>query len=513
MKIKYNKIKIILLLTLACMLFMPKAFSQADAGPDTTICGEGSVVIGGGDEDPDYCYSWSPQTGLSDPHILHPVASPTVTTTYVLTVVGPDFSFRDEDQVTVTVEEAEVTLTVENNITECMEGRSVTFTAEASDAFPAGLFNQLLFTFHYKDANGTDWTEEDWSWDRTEYSTVVAAQVPDGDADHKFTTPIFVDAENDNCSATSETLNIDVYELWIEYVRDNATKKDWKVVVGDAIEYSAIASSDCHDWEWDMPDGFPDTWNPAGGNAKNGNGMVIPYSDLSSANNSYFGMNYGTVTVTCIDGDGNNCTCSSTDLNPPQKASVFFTPELNRSGGATANDDPPCWYLFWKEGAVPNLNLFQYDNDNSYGWSSIGTFLWWNVQNLAVCRLAGGTHYPGGLMINGIEFGGAQGIDCCTEVVRHEMQHNVYALQIIGGTADTDTAGNPAGTVFIGDGLPDPLEAGLGCTIGNKDTYNLRVIKHPTYAEYGDNEYGVMTFARGALGVPASDWSKGGKQW
>ncbi|MEO6539346.1 MAG: HYR domain-containing protein [Ferruginibacter sp.] len=42
-----------------------------------------STVSGGS---PGYTYSWSPTTGLSDPAIANPVASPTVTTNYVLTV-------------------------------------------------------------------------------------------------------------------------------------------------------------------------------------------------------------------------------------------------------------------------------------------------------------------------------------------------------------------------------------------------------------------------------------------
>lgn len=40
-------------------------------------------------EEPGWTYSWSPATGLDDPNILHPLANPSTTTTYTLTVTAP----------------------------------------------------------------------------------------------------------------------------------------------------------------------------------------------------------------------------------------------------------------------------------------------------------------------------------------------------------------------------------------------------------------------------------------
>lgn len=40
-------------------------------------------------EEPGWTYSWSPATGLDDPNILQPMANPSVTTTYTLTVTAP----------------------------------------------------------------------------------------------------------------------------------------------------------------------------------------------------------------------------------------------------------------------------------------------------------------------------------------------------------------------------------------------------------------------------------------
>lgn len=104
MKIKIVKLKFILMLSIALLLSLPKVFAQqADAGRDTTLCAAGSVTLGGGTVNTDYCYSWSPKTGLNDAHVLHPTATPTTTTKYTLTVVGPNFSFKSTDTATVYV--------------------------------------------------------------------------------------------------------------------------------------------------------------------------------------------------------------------------------------------------------------------------------------------------------------------------------------------------------------------------------------------------------------------------
>jgi len=61
---------------------------RADVGPDVTIDAGASVILQGsatgGSEA--LFFSWSPTTGLDDPHALQPTASPSVTTVYRLTV-------------------------------------------------------------------------------------------------------------------------------------------------------------------------------------------------------------------------------------------------------------------------------------------------------------------------------------------------------------------------------------------------------------------------------------------
>jgi hypothetical protein len=115
-------------------------------------------------------------------------------------------------------------------------------------------------------------------------------------------------------------------------------------------------------------------------------------------------------------------------------------------------------------------------------------------------------------VVNGVDYGGAKGIDSCKEVVEHEKQHNIYAVAIrVDGQSDNDPPF--LGCAYIGDLIPDSEEAGLGCDTGKKDTYDLEHIKSSRYKGYGDAEYGCLVKAKGKTGNLSADWSKGGKQW
>ncbi len=71
----------------------------ANAGPDTAICVGGSAFLtatGG------VTYAWLPATGLNNPSIQNPIATPTVTTTYTCTVTS-SIGCTDVDIATVTI--------------------------------------------------------------------------------------------------------------------------------------------------------------------------------------------------------------------------------------------------------------------------------------------------------------------------------------------------------------------------------------------------------------------------
>ena len=73
------------------------------AGPDISICqgGSGEIYVAAGGGTGNYTYSWTPTTGLSNPNIANPIASPAQTTTYTCHV--SDGATSQNVSVTVTV--------------------------------------------------------------------------------------------------------------------------------------------------------------------------------------------------------------------------------------------------------------------------------------------------------------------------------------------------------------------------------------------------------------------------
>ena len=105
-------------------------FKNADAGEDVTIRDgeEPALLQGSGGEG----YEWRPITGLSDPAIANPEATPGKTTTYVVTVTDA-YQCQASDSVTVTV--IENTLVVQNVLTPGSNGENDTWKIENLDLF------------------------------------------------------------------------------------------------------------------------------------------------------------------------------------------------------------------------------------------------------------------------------------------------------------------------------------------------------------------------------------------
>jgi gliding motility-associated-like protein len=86
--------------------FSLKAQLSINAGNDQTICLGKSAVLGANPTassgKPPYLYSWSPSTTLNNPTIANPTASPSVPTTYYLSVTDSTGTKTDSVRINVT---------------------------------------------------------------------------------------------------------------------------------------------------------------------------------------------------------------------------------------------------------------------------------------------------------------------------------------------------------------------------------------------------------------------------
>lgn len=91
----------------------------ANAGADKLSCQNAPVQLGV-NPTPGFVYSWDPVTDLSDPTISNPIATPSVTTTYVLTVRNSGGGCLTTDTVIVEAAVLDVTLKVTGPLTGCI---------------------------------------------------------------------------------------------------------------------------------------------------------------------------------------------------------------------------------------------------------------------------------------------------------------------------------------------------------------------------------------------------------
>ena len=132
------KKNLLLLLTIiATIANQTKSFSQvvADAGNDTIICAGMAVQIGGNPTAsggiPGYTYNWSPATGLSSTSISNPMASPSGSTVYYVTVTDGSAA-TSTSSIFITVNPNPI-VTV-NSPTICA-GSSTTLTANGASTY------------------------------------------------------------------------------------------------------------------------------------------------------------------------------------------------------------------------------------------------------------------------------------------------------------------------------------------------------------------------------------------
>ena len=110
-------------------------------GAAETICLRDSVQLNGAASgDPDalsYSYTWSPATGLSNPNVAKPKASPAVTTTYTVRASSNFGCGSDEAEITVTVEPTPEVMALSVDTVIC-EGDTIALRATHSFTTPVG---------------------------------------------------------------------------------------------------------------------------------------------------------------------------------------------------------------------------------------------------------------------------------------------------------------------------------------------------------------------------------------
>lgn len=133
---------------------------EIDAGNGGTIC-EGEDLQLEADDVGLLTYSWSPSAGLSSTTVYNPIASPTTTTTYTLTVTTPGGN-QCSDDVTVTVTPASTTITGPETCAEAQGDWTFSVPNDPTDlsvvwTVPAGV--QITNNGHSIEV--TDWGNDD----------------------------------------------------------------------------------------------------------------------------------------------------------------------------------------------------------------------------------------------------------------------------------------------------------------------------------------------------------------
>lgn len=91
---------------------------KANAGADRASCQNAAVQLGGPPKE-GLVYSWSPTTGLDNPNISNPTASPSATTTYVLSVRNSGGGCLSLDTVVITTSNLDNAITLIGNSNFC----------------------------------------------------------------------------------------------------------------------------------------------------------------------------------------------------------------------------------------------------------------------------------------------------------------------------------------------------------------------------------------------------------
>jgi hypothetical protein len=417
-------------------------------------------------------------------------------------------------------------------LTECMYNRLITYTAK----IPVWTSFDGSVTYRFRRTVPRSIFAQNGIMTSTETVEASSASITAYPGDFKrkkYTTKTVVTVSYKGVTATSSPLYIDLYKPNINKFKDHIDQKDWMICVGRNIEYEANASSDCQNFAWDLKSGtFFDYWQITGGNAKSGTSMLIPLSELEAASGTHFGDTYGNVRVQFKDGDNNSYSFESTDMNPSQKAKVFFPRDYMLNGAAC-----PAWFKFWaSDQGGPGIHRFSgtstHDNvtvtwkfDNSISGNAETAWVTYKKATISLSsRVVGAknlnfvspryptlpiptfnnssgspTTFPVGTISLSFVKADHESIDCAIKTSRHELQHTkrCYLLKTTS-VSDPDD-----------DWLSNSFEDSLGTNWNQQTTYTS------FYLTGFDDEIDCEKEAQTPMpnASASQDWSYPGKQW
>ncbi len=212
-------------------------FLQAETGADTAVCAgaSASLRVSGRGGDESFTYRWQPEEGLDDPHSARPMASPSGTTTY-----------------TVTVSAGETCLPAVTTVTVKILPKLVA-TAGSSQSVCAG--EKLVLNGMGRGGTG----HLTYAWEPADGLDDPSRPDPKAAPDKTTTYTLHVTDEA-NCSSTA---NVEVVVL-PELVADAG--EDRIVCYGDALELGGAPSgrggNGRLNYFWSPSDGLDDPGNP-----------------------------------------------------------------------------------------------------------------------------------------------------------------------------------------------------------------------------------------------------------
>ncbi|MBU4487299.1 MAG: hypothetical protein KKD38_10280, partial [Candidatus Delongbacteria bacterium] len=164
-----------------------------------------------------------------------------------------------------------VNLTIENDLTECMEGRELTFTAVISRDININK-DDYYWSYVCTLPDGTEYTTSVGPvTDRTLTYDITMDNLLDGDTDHFYPAYSYVILESNTAKGIIESnkRNFKVFELFIKRIWDtepNGIENDWKVVLGEDFWYEVIAPNNQSaleemTWNWEFLQGATKKWS------------------------------------------------------------------------------------------------------------------------------------------------------------------------------------------------------------------------------------------------------------